>query len=138
MEPAIIVVIKRNNLPIFEIEKESLVLESIEAGQIGADLSEYSGLADFIDKTLTKSNKKILNAISGKPEGQDGKRSLSISFNDLVEEFQKCKNLNTVFQKLNKALSIKINKDCQSITDSLFEMNESLGKNPFITLKVLG
>ena len=118
---------KKKKQPIFNIEKNgSLVLDSIEGGQIMGDFSEYSGLADFIDKTLTKSNKNMKQAINGKFEKIDEKENSSISFLDLGEEFQKCKNLNLVFQKLNKAFSRKVNKECQNIADHLLEIKETL------------
>ncbi|CAI2366530.1 unnamed protein product [Moneuplotes crassus] len=117
---------KKKNQNLLPMKNESLALEYIEEAQINQDFSEYSGLADFIDKTLTKSNKNIKQAIAGRPDKENVGNNNSISFIEFADEFQKCKNVNMIFRKLNKAFSMKINKDCLKISESLLEIQDTM------------
>lgn len=125
---------KKKNQKLLPLKNESLALESIEGAHINPDLSEYSGLADFIDKTLTKSNKNIKQAIADRSEKEIVGNNNSISFIGLADEFQKCKNVNLIFQKLNKAFSMKINKDCVKVSESLLEIQGTMSKPQIMSL----
>ena len=97
---------KENNIPIeLEFQDEGVVL---------ADLPEWSGLVNFIDKTLTLSNQNIIQVLSETLDNNKKQsEKYSITFHDLLEGFK---------------------YDCHVITEQLKGVKDILG-NYFATFE---
>ena len=69
----------------------SMINKSLLSGGVGGavgDLPAYSGLVDFIDKTLTLSNQNIVRGLLGSLKTQWNNGKYSTTFHDILEGFK--------------------------------------------------